>query len=387
MLANVAHTLKLYGVKPGHRVAVNAACSTQGLHALRSYPSFGVIPGWMPKVTVYDLAEHLTDFCMTTDATCVESNTLECNRLGIPHFPVHSIDPLIFDGPPTQVVLQVPLEDKCLEVTKAQLEAQVNNLRGLIEGSEGIVILSSGNCSSWILSGIAFESFSPVFLNSVNIDKFPGQFSLITNFQAFEDLVEMLKFANPADRKIFISRIDRIIVDLPSTRTQKDLEISSQFFRGSNFQWHCTSPETGSIFLANRELTKITKFAEEISRKIENGFLQVKGPGVSVSYLDRTRSTAARILEDGWIATNFQVSLTGSPVIRYKPTPVQKTPEPVEDLMRPSWRVDSMPLTRMRMRRGSKGQLYLTNKSQVSAFYRPKYFHRQTIKSRAVVRK
>jgi hypothetical protein len=60
----------------------------------------------------------------------------------------------------------------------------------------------------------------------------------------------------------------------------------------------------------------------------------------------------------------------------------------VKDKMKPDWNFyKQIPIRLLRKRKGSKGQIYLTDKSQVSAFYRPKFFKKTGRKSRAVIRK
>ena len=65
----------------------------------------------------------------------------------------------------------------------------------------------------------------------------------------------------------------------------------------------------------------------------------------------------------------------------------EKKPVVKKDRMKADWSVKHIPFRLLKKRRGSKGQIYLTDKSQVSHFYRPKYLRRRGTKSRAVIRR
>ena len=379
----VAPVAKDFGISVGDRVAVTASCSLGAFQTIRQNMLGGLISSWIPKPSTAVLAEHMVQFSSSHDTTSHATNRLIANRLGITAIPpAVAFTPVHAEiGDPSKTIaLQVSSGFKCLQLTRYQLDAQIANLRQMISFTDQLVILNTSTSSSWLLAGLAFADSSPIFLGSINLDKFPtSNFSLITDFETF---LEFSTFAKPD----LIKRISKIVVDLPANRTASELEICSRLFTASNFQWHCTSPETGTLFLADRSLTKIEKIPEKMDLRVEGGRLQARGDAVSVEYLDRQRSTDAKQAGAGWVKTDLVVSLKDSPVLRFEAEVVAEPAPRVVDQMEPNWEVDSMPISKMRLRHGSKGQVYFTNKSQVTAYYTPRYCKRGR-KSKAVVRK
>ena len=378
----VADTFKKYGVSVGSRIAVNATCSNEALTSLRMFNKSHFIPSWQPRMTLAGLAEHMADFVVTEDMSMKATNTELCKSLGIYHLPTGLSVPDSSTSTQEEspgVVLQVSSGHRCLQLSQEQLDAQVTNLSNLITitSEEHLVILDLGFTSSWILNGLAFSEYNPTFIHSLQIEKFPARdFTLLCDYPTFRELSEFVK-----TEKDLPHRISRIFVDLPTNFA--DLEISTCNFR--HFTLHCTTPETGSLFLLDREARSILKRSSTEIR-IKNGRLQASGPAAKAHYLNRPRSN--EVMTDGdWINTGYAMTFEDDNQVSWFVSPPSIRDVPVSDLMEPDWSVDSKPLNRMRLRRGSKNQRYLTNKSQVSAFYRKRYFHRQTMKSRAVVRK
>ena len=377
----VAETFKKYGVSLGSRVVVNSRCSMQTLESLQKLSRQQLIPAWHPRLSLASLAEHMTDFVVTEDDSSASTAAALCKSLGIYHLPTGLDVPDMQPSPHpenSQIVLQVNSGHRCVQLSQDQLQAQVANLRELVtfKNDDKLVIMNLGYTSSWIPFGLAFQASNPVFLGTLQIEKFPGQpFSLACDFETFRELKDFMNI-----HKDLSHRISRIIVDLPPNFA--DLEIST--FEFKELYWHCTTPETGSLFLLNRDGLEICK-KSATSLRTKNERLQASGPAAKADYLDRPRST--KLINDGeWVTTPYAMTIQNDSVT-WHVSPPSLREEPVKDLMKPDWSVDSQPLSRMRLRRGSKNQRYWTNKSQVSAFYRKRYFHRQTMKSRAVVRK
>jgi hypothetical protein len=279
-----------------------------------------------------------------------------------------------------------------VRISGAKLANQVQITRHLLKDviNGEALIATSGTSTCWVVDALALNCEARDAKEELVQSLSTKKVTLLADAAAMQDLHEALTKLDAATRRKLKSNVQNLIIDAPLS-SMNLAEFTSFVGRnrsiwGARVVYRVRLPHLGSVALMNAEFTAITARAPGVQLRVgAGGELFVRSPGAVASRpSDRSHGryirsgVAMRLTADvgqslfrGFLGAKSRQSELRKPI----------------DHMRPNWQtIKQVPVRLLRKRRGSKGQIYLTDKSQVSAFYRPRYFRSTGRKSRAVVR-
>ena len=412
------------------RIGISLPCSIQSLGIFQKITESGKTAVWVPTVFPSDfaaksfLAEARVDILIGAEnlSHCLSSIGIgQCDDVSVLEKGINSRKFPVLQIPGGLGVL------RSQQLTTQNLQSHYESTMNFFNSkSEEIVIASSGKDWGWLTDGLALSTrnFShpkaqnrEQTLTEVNtgwdlvsyFQTLTERADLLIDFDGFELFAKALKEMDPVLRRKLVGLekskthaiISRVLVNAPtrnlstSEQFQKVISPYAEVFRKfqTKLLWNVRLAETGSLFLVNGNFTKVVAKGPQEIRKNRKGEIEVRG---KVCYM--TRKPGNSMNGRKWIKTGIiwgddlgdkdsnldECLFKGLAIHPLK----QKKRVYVKDLMRPNWKGEKRMLIRtLRKRKGSKGQIYFTDKSQVSAFYVPRYFKHRPRKSRAVIRK
>ncbi|TEB20585.1 hypothetical protein C9890_0049 [Perkinsus sp. BL_2016] len=377
-----------------------AACAPRKLHALFSQGMHAVV---FPRKLSANGYMHLLAAARPIRATGTNQNAAlvaACRSIGL-----SSEDDLILADKTntadcrrilaTSCSLTLPMDPpgsapyRVVRLSGEKLDKQLQGTKELLEGFSGDFLVATSDVGTvWLVDALAFTCDVAEPKTALTETLLAKKATVLIDFAGLSDFHVALEALDSVTRRKLKQNVVRLVVDVPHLPLQafNRLIAQNRSIWGERVVYRLRFPHTGSLALINSTFTEIVKRASGVKLRLgASSELLVRGPGVVPS---RKSDVSCRRFVRTGVCLRLTVgqgeSLYRGILGERRGTKTRKS----VDRMQPNWNtLRQVPIRLLRKRRGSKGQIYLTDKSQVSAFYRPRYFRSTGRKSRAVFRR